>query len=114
MRISDWSSDVCSSDLAEVVAKGAKDFEHLIVVQHVERANFDTDARMRSEQFGLELVEPFGAARAQREIATARGELAGHAAAQAGAGAGDEDGFAHIDHSCVQEDRKSTRLHSSH
>src|SRR3546814_6137173 len=47
-------------DTAEVVAKGAKDFEHLIVVQHVERANFDTDARMRSEQFGLELVEPFG------------------------------------------------------
>src|SRR3546814_15697305 len=59
---------------------------------------------MRSEQFGLELVEPFGAARAQREIATARGELAGHAAAKAGAGAGDEDGFAHIDHSCVTDE----------
>src|SRR3546814_16863602 len=53
-------------DTAEVVAKGAKDFEHLIVVQHVERANFDTDARLRSDQFGLELVEPFGAARAQQ------------------------------------------------
>ena len=42
-------------------------------------------------EFGLELLEVVGATRAQRQVTALGGELAGHAGAEARAGAGDED-----------------------
>jgi hypothetical protein len=43
------------------------------------------------EQFLPQRVQPVGAAGGEREIAPHRGEPAGHALTEAGAGAGDQD-----------------------
>src|SRR3546814_15681746 len=39
MRISDWSSDVCSSDLAKVTLQVLQEVQHLRLDRHVERGD---------------------------------------------------------------------------
>src|SRR3546814_8226498 len=84
MRISDWSSDVCSSDLAE-----AADQRHRL-------------GRLRAE--AVRECDGIIAADDRAEIA-ARGELVVQAAI------GDEESLAMA---LLAVDRKSTRLNSSH
>ena len=75
----------------ELVGQLGEHLRHLLVVVDVERGDRDGDAGMPLEQFGLELVEPVGAAGAQRQVTALRGERAGHARAQARARTGDQD-----------------------
>jgi len=55
----------------------AKHLRHLLVVIDVERGDRDGDAGMTLEQFGLQLVEPVGAAGTQRQVTALRGETRG-------------------------------------
>src|SRR3546814_8447189 len=62
MRISDWSSDVCSSDLLEVVDAGKVDERHLVGQQGLAAAfvglvERGRAARRAGEEAGEELAE---------------------------------------------------------
>src|SRR3546814_9904229 len=97
MRISDWSSDVCSSDLGG---------DQLVV----------EDRAVRSDAFAMRQI--FGELDRDRRIfeAEARRIASGHhrgarwrAGRVRGIGGGEIDAF-----ECKRVDRKSTRLNSSH
>src|SRR3546814_10066236 len=104
MRISDWSSDVCSSDLAD----GAVDLAHVVVQQHVGGAGrIDAQARADDAGAGEVRLHHVGLEEAVEKLADRHGPEA--------------DGLAHLALAEVvealaeeQQDRKSTRLNSSH
>ena len=58
------------------------------------RRRLDPDAGVGGEQLLLQRLEPVGAAGGERQVAAHGGEPAGHALAEAGAGAGDQDALA--------------------
>ncbi len=89
--LADTGVDDHPVDAAERVGQFREHLRHLLVVVDVQRGDGDLDARILLRKFGFELVEPVGAAGAQRQVTPLGGERAGHAGAQAGAGAGDED-----------------------
>src|SRR3546814_9293678 len=105
MSISDWSSDVCSSDLAGELADlllepGA--------AAHLRNGDALVDRlRDRLEVTGHRAVEPA----AQRLLRLARRDAA---AEQAGTGPVGDDEGRHLAEMPVDQDRKSTRLNSSH
>src|SRR3546814_7045237 len=95
MRISDWSSDVCSSDLLEVTPSGPA--SAALAVERLALA-FDDDTRSRVLAKGSEL-------RATAEInSSGVGLITGQWEVATGA----------TSHWPVIRDRKSTRLNSSH
>src|SRR3546814_8768358 len=68
MRISDWSSDVCSSDLFELVAQRGQSFTLLFVVLDdavVHQRHAVADVRMRVEFRHATMRGPAGVADAQ-------------------------------------------------
>ena len=84
---------ITRSSRAEVVAEGAEDLEDLVVVVHVEGAELDPRAPgWAAEDLVAQLLEPFGTPRAEREVVSLGGELAGHLGAEPGGRAGDQDG----------------------
>ena len=74
-------------DPAQFVGELGEHLRHLLVVVDVQGGDRHRDAGVTLEQLGFELVEPVGAAGAQRQVAALRGECAGHARAQARADA---------------------------
>src|SRR3546814_4874338 len=107
MRISDWSSDVCSSDLVEfpdVMAKGGFDLvignppwervevqeQELFSASHPQIANAPNAAKRKRMIQELEASDPRAYASWQQALRTAATEVAFY-----------------------KEDRKSTRLNSS-
>src|SRR3546814_9797924 len=116
MRISDWSSDVCSSDLAlERPAQGKALGEqpgdimaqHQLVDRLILKAPPDEDHPRAAEELPHHREVEIGAAEAveHREIVLI-GEAAGRRAVDIGL-VGEEDAGRMLD-------RKSTRLNSSH
>src|SRR3546814_3801443 len=106
MRISDWSSDVCSSDL-----RGAQRVEVgcAAVQQDVRLASHDAGGRARDvEQHHVEAV-------AGRFVPPRIGVGGvGRAQVRVGADAQPREGVAHAFEALPVEDRKSTRMNSSH
>src|SRR3546814_2532887 len=110
MRISDWSSDVCSSDLAaERVGEdiGAHIADVRIVVDR-------WPARIDTRLAGVDGLEDFEAARQaveqlERGGGNPGGGGVGHAAAHASPRCGPS-----TETRAIARDRKSTRLNSSH
>ena len=97
-------------DSAEFVGELGEHLRHLLVVVDVQGGDRDGDAGVTLEQFGLELVEPVGAAGAQRQVAALRGECAGHTRAQARARAGDQDLLPSHRHSLIPGCQRRTLL----
>src|SRR3546814_1165107 len=62
MRISDWSSDVCSSDLAGRARGQPVDLDHARVVAAADRGG-------RRQRMGVEVAEPARAAHAELAVA---------------------------------------------
>ena len=75
--LADAGVDDHAVDPAELVGQLGEHLRHLLVVVDVERGDGDRDAGVTLEQFGLELVEPVGAAGAQRQVTALGGELRG-------------------------------------
>src|SRR3546814_9678646 len=106
MRISDWSSDVCSSDLIDRVAEGVE----------VELAEILESVDAEAGQGAVERIDRF-----VRRVLLQRFDVGGVVAA-ATVGADDRRGAGRgLDAQLVadrvrrrQRDRKSTRLNSSH
>src|SRR3546814_6472379 len=101
MRISDWSSDVCSSDLAEVVGPELHQGGELADPQQAEDENGDQDAVAEGQHIEAPARLRLVGHRARRE----RRHLALLHEAVDGEGEDRRD---------QQQDRKSTRLNSSH
>src|SRR3546814_5864466 len=99
MRISDWSSDVCSSDLAALDVEAEMDRLALAQQQGVERARIERQQRRAGEDEG------------RRQRQTVPGDAA-EAAEQPVVQVAKLLVVAEEDHEA--EDRKSTRLNSSH
>src|SRR3546814_1265532 len=99
MRISDWSSDVCSSDLASAL---------LILMVRIAASIGDGphDAAGFGERLRFEQFAPFARADEVDGVPPARGGRAGVAVAVGRAVA--------VDLEAQQTDRKSTRLNSRH
>src|SRR3546814_5628627 len=106
MRISDWSSDVCSSDLVERVQRGlgvleyhadvaATDAAKLLVRQVVDAAAVEADLAAGNAAGG---VQESDHSRAGQRLA----------------GAGLADHAQHLALADLKGDRKSTRLNSRH
>src|SRR3546814_3239556 len=110
MRISDWSSDVCSSDLAERV-HGAADVGVVVAIETVDR--LDHRRRLLPGVGRVEIHQ-----RLAVDLAPQQGEIPAHArpvdsrvgAALRWCGAR----LAHCPSSSAARDRKSTRLNSRH
>src|SRR3546814_7630695 len=119
MRISDWSSDVCSSDLAERLRAHRLGDHHAFL--DLDALQEQVRADQRTEE-GAEAVE--GLAEGQAEmaaflIAERRRERVGRDLQYGDAARENEQAGEHerIDGEVCgreHEDRKSTRLHSSH
>src|SRR3546814_5031339 len=108
MRISDWSSDVCSSDLSGIRRKRRRMFRP---------ADFPDQRRTRHLLFvGIDIAvgrrqpQPFGRVRLQRRLYTPSPALAGGV----GGGGKEGEGVEDVDDLVLQPDRKRTRLNSSH
>ena len=89
--LADAGVDDDAVDAAEFVGQLGEHLRHLLVVVDVQCGDRDLDAGVTVAQFGLQLVETVGATGAQRQVTALGGECAGHARAQAGTRAGDED-----------------------
>ena len=89
--LADAGVDDDAVDTAEFVAQLGEHLRHLFVVVDVQCGDRDADAGVPGREFGLEFVETVGATGAQREVTALGGECAGHAGAEAGTGAGDQD-----------------------
>src|SRR3546814_9900704 len=98
MRISDWSSDVCSSDLHRRAAAQVHDLAQVVEAMGMVGMLVRPDDRIDLAHAGIEKLEPHvGAGVDQQPEAAERNEDRGAAAQVAGI-----------------VDRKSTRLNSSH
>src|SRR3546814_8813247 len=91
MRISDWSSDVCSSDLAEVehIARGGDEMRHRGDILIMRESGVERGGRLDQMLDDLTLVGGAKLALPEREVRGERGEhreLAGE-----GLGRGDAD-----------------------
>src|SRR3546814_2372930 len=98
MRISDWSSDVCSSDLRQiggVVGQFDLDQDMLMVFAETDALDL-ADHDVLVADFSAAGLQTFGAVEADRDR-----------------GSGREPGAKH-QHDAGERDRKSTRLNSSH
>src|SRR3546814_9318327 len=108
MRISDWSSDVCSSDLQTTAAKiddGAGSVTKPGI--HQRAAHFECAARRVSDEVGVRLGKERGENDAARKHdGNAIVHVARHASFQSPPGGGSL--------TSIPRDRKSTRLNSSH
>src|SRR3546814_9114739 len=117
MRISDWSADVCSSDLAENVAAFLTHFARNANSKPWPRKGMPTDKDVRQAQFTAQLTHLILEQFAQRF-----NQLHVHAVGKAANimmaldryrwPAGKADAFNYI--WVKSADRKSTRLNSSH
>src|SRR3546814_4427574 len=108
MRISDWSSDVCSSDLQRAGAGEVAAFLRLSILQRRHRLLLGDRRQVDREGGAL----PHGAVDEDVAAGLLHDAIDG-GEAEAGAGAdllGREEGI----EDAVDEDRKSTRLNSSH
>src|SRR3546814_5934325 len=103
MRISDWSSDVCSSDLL-----GHKDVDGGILLHLIAPAHIDHLARRSAELHKLAI---HAARSADLEVASRR--KSGGAPGRGRVAAGGE-ALCHPNHANYLRDRKSTRLNYSH
>src|SRR3546814_10899646 len=76
MRISDWSSDVCSSDLPAVGERPGRDRQRMFDrVEHRPTARVDREQRRRpgiAEQFALHVRTPERLAQSPRHLARQR------------------------------------------
>src|SRR3546814_9356080 len=114
MRISDWSSDVCSSDLVRRVAKRSQlRAERDAAAQHGELEVGDAGGQLA--QLLADLVGQFaGGAQHQRLGADGLGvDRLQHTQAECG-GLAAAGGCLRDYVAAFKEDRKSTRLNSSH
>src|SRR3546814_7795259 len=103
MRISDWSSDVCSSDLFDTLKKAALSRDFKPVPLHA-KASFTIDNKVRSVQSHNVIAKLEGSDPALKDeyiIYTAHWDHLGHDRALPG-------------DQIFNGDRKSTRLNSSH
>ena len=89
--LADTGVDDHPVDAAECVGQFREHLRHLVVVVDVQRRDRDFDIRIPLCEFGFKLVEPVGAAGAQRQVPPLGGERAGHSGAQAGTRTGDEN-----------------------
>src|SRR3546814_8150751 len=118
MRISDWSSDVCSSDLVKDTTPAALEALHELGFRIV-MATGDNERTARAVAGRLSIDEiradvlPEDKARIIREL-----QAEGSKVAMAGDGVNDAPALAQADVGIAMgtgaEDRKSTRLNSSH
>src|SRR3546814_6591391 len=99
MRISDWSSDVCASDLAAALVVG-KDHRDIEAADAAPISNGQCPARARRQGFSAERVAVEGTHAGLRIGKALQGSL----------GLVDHDHF----EIGARLDRKSTRLNSSH
>src|SRR3546814_7476244 len=126
MRISDWSSDVCSSDLeaagvltemprrahelAREIERQAEPAVGEVEVQRLDVALFDAFLRPGPDLRGQRADKIFGEAERLADVAQrALGAIADDRRAERGMVAA-----VGVEHPLHDEDRKSTRLNSSH
>src|SRR3546814_2116570 len=111
MRISDWSSDVCSSDLARKTDQDAPADIH-IKLRYLQARFYGTDAWVERSAAGDEICLITGAAEIDTPGAHQRLDAPGECLRWTAAGAqrlsASEAG------TLLPRDRKSTRLNSSH
>ena len=79
---------------AEPLDQVGDDGRDRLGVVDVHRRDLDPDAGVGVEEFLAQGLEPVDAAGGEREVAAHGGEPAGHALAESGAGAGDQDALA--------------------
>src|SRR3546814_1706047 len=104
MRISDWSSDVCSSDLRKVESnRGA--------IPTVGIAGDHRESCLGTTRAVVLKVDETGFDVGQGEAGSGQAGQQHHAGDLVGDRAGDEAGVADLG---IARDRKSTRLNSSH
>src|SRR3546814_7749290 len=109
MRISDWSSDVCSSDLSALWADAQAKADALVKdgkITAERAAELQEDARDAL----LAVVKPAY----ERVIAFAESELPNAAVNPTGAGQAHPDGAAYYAHQLKRKDRKRTRTNTRH
>src|SRR3546814_4446740 len=107
MRISDWSSDVCSSDLLLETAPGAAE-QMIVRHEHVVEGEFGGILRVQTDLLERAATgETFGVLGLEHQD---------REAARAGLGLGSRDDGDEVRGLAVADegDRKSTRLNSSH
>src|SRR3546814_6636440 len=97
MRISDWSSDVCSSDLVERYEAGHPTIGKIFMIERVEDARTADIRETQDRQRPQMLVT-------KHRLKAARQRRVGEEAVEIHRSFGHRDGI----------DRKSTRLNSSH
>src|SRR3546814_13608934 len=100
MRISDWSSDVCSSDLFELVDSRGVDLFEIFGGHFVAGLDVDFTGRVVDEIIGRVPAEDF-LGRDQQRVETVLGGLVGQARADLVAGG--EDDFAQIGSASCRE-----------
>src|SRR3546814_10325764 len=112
MRISDWSSDVCSSDLGRMLAVAAAQLGYRTHVYAPDRESVAAQVAAQHSQAAWDDEPRLAAFAAACDVVTLEFEnvpvdtlrfLSGHVAVRPGAAALE-----------VAQDRKSTRLNSSH
>src|SRR3546814_5307070 len=105
MRISDWSSDVCSSDLGFPERQGGKRCQKPVIVDAVHE---DVDELLdvaNNAMPGLDRAHCFKRGKRSQDAASMRGDLLAY----------EVNGLVAPDHTLMLHlDRKSTRLNSSH
>src|SRR3546814_6810515 len=112
MRISDWSSDVCSSDLRAEAAQRTTDFYLALHLGRVYFGNIGSADRLDFTVIGPAVNE---VSRIMALCSSVRRPLPMSARfADTVAGSADEAGAASLPLAPVGRDRKSTRLNSSH
>src|SRR3546814_2361258 len=103
MRISDWSSDVCSSDLITLADGDRRDLEQKLA--DAGRTYAVADAKRKKERFNMTLqrhiAQPSAVTRYAKLMADVESRFNRHVVRE-------------IAHGADIADRKSTRLNSSH
>src|SRR3546814_6683160 len=117
MRISDWSSDVCSSDLAMQPAElDLDDAGHLLARQAVEQQDLvQAVEELRPEGAPHHLHHLLAHGGTVLPLRLAREDLGAEVGGQDDEGVAEVDGAAlAVGQAAVVQDRKSTRMNSSH
>src|SRR3546814_9397965 len=110
MRISDWSSDVCSSDLKQNIAFGQFD----AVALDVAIAQAFVMVVHRNRQITLGRILPYDIAIEEGFDFLRCGQFVADRIASRFLALFDDDVIAQVDAFIANKDRKSTRLNSSH